>query len=499
MTMATEAPCAARQQKSETSAAAITQAVHVLLVANNSNEAETVHSLLARPEYGAFEVTHVSTLGEVPSAIGRRRPDAVLVDMGLTGENDPTILSQLRALVHDMAIPIIALTGRDNDLHTLRSRHPEAEDFLIKGLLDQGALPRVIHNVLERQTLMANLHRIILHNPDGIVVVNDTGYVLFANPAASQLFGRPVSDLLDEQFGFPVAGNETVEVDIAGERVAEMRVVEINWLNQPAFLTSLRDITEHKRTERRLQDAKLEADHANRSKSEFLAYMSHELRTPLTSILGFSEMIQLEILGPLGVPEYRDYADAVRTSGHHLLQIVNDILDLAAVEVGKLELHYEPVDIVHVVSSTVRLVNALASAKNQRLVNAMPAGMPYLTADYRRLQQILLNLLANAIKFTPNGGVVRIEGQIDDGGDGAVILTVTDTGIGISPDDVVKLMAPFSRVGKPTSRQQQGTGLGLHVSRNLAQLHGGTLTLESVSGKGTKATLRIPSKLPPRN
>ena len=372
-----------------------------------------------------------------------------------------------------------------------QARYPPRYAALLK-----PSSPRFPHSsVLERQTLMANLHRIILHNPDGIVVVNDTGYVLFANPAAANLFDRPVSDLLDEQFGFPVTGNETVEVDISGKRVAEMRVVEINWLNQPAFLTSLRDITEHKRTERRLQDAKMEADHANRSKSEFLAYMSHELRTPLTSILGFSEMMQLEILGPLGVPEYRDYADAVRTSGHHLLQIVNDILDLAAVEVGKLELHCEAVDLGRIVSSTLRLVGTLALAKNQRLVNAMPADMPYLTADYRRLQQILLNLLANAIKFTPNGGVVRIEGQIADSVDGAMLLTITDTGIGISAEDIAKLMAPFSRVGKPTSRRQQGTGLGLHLSRNLAQLHGGSLMLESAPGKGTKATLRFPSTL----
>ena len=219
------------------------------------------------------------------------------------------------------------------------------------------------------------------------------------------------------------------------------------------------------------------------------------MRTPLTSILGFSEMIQLEILGPLGVPEYRDYADAVRTSGHHLLEIINDILDLAAVEVGKLELHLEPVDLNRVVLSTVRLVGAMALAKNQRLVNAMPANLPYLTADYRRLQQILLNLLANAIKFTPNDGVVRIEGRVDDSADGAMLLIITDTGIGISAEDIVKLMAPFSRVGKPTSRRQQGTGLGLHLSRNLAQLHGGSLMIESAPGKGTKATLRLPSKL----
>ncbi len=481
-----------RQKKSELGATAIAKTVHVLLVANKSGDVEAVHALLSRPEYGAFTVTHVSSLGDVPGAIGVCQPDAVLVDVGGTEESDPAILSQLRALVHNMAIPIIAMTSDSLDLASLHSLHPEAEDFLIKGVLDQGALPRVIQNVLERRTLMANLHRIILHNPDGIVVINDTGYVLFANPAAAQLFDRPVSDLLDEQFGFPVTGNDTVEVDIAGNRIAEMRVVEIDWLNQPAFLTSLRDITEHKKAQQRLLDAKAEAEHANRSKSEFLAYMSHELRTPLTSILGFSEMIQLEMLGPVGVPEYRDYADAVHVSGHHLLQIVNDVLDLAAVEVGKLALQYDTFDVARAVISSLRLVGTLASEKRLRLINTVSQSLPPITADYRRVQQILLNLLANAIKFTPSGGLVTIDARIED--DSSLTLTITDTGIGISRDDLTKLMEPFSQVGKATARRQQGSGLGLHLSRNLAKLHGGSLTLESEPGKGTRAALRLPPK-----
>ncbi len=470
----------------------LSQAVHVLLVATNPADVRVVSALLARPEYGTFDISHVSSLAQVAEAIERRRPHAVLVDLGLAGADDPTILSQLRTLVQDMAIPIVALTGQDSDLFTLRSRHPEAEDFLIKSVLDQGALPRVIHNVLERQTLMANLHRIILHNPDGIVVVNETGYVLFANPAAAHLFDRPIGDLLDEQFGYPVTGSETVEVDIAGSRVAEMRVVEINWLNQPAYLTSLRDITEHKRTAQRLHEARLIADEANHSKSEFLTYMSHELRTPLTSILGFSEMIQLEVLGPVGVPEYRDYAEAVQTSGHHLLQIINDILDLASVEAGKIELTYEPFDITAAVASAVRLIASIAAQKHLRLVNKVQLSVPVLTGDRRRIQQILLNLLANAVKFTPPGGNVTIEATRKSEA-GPITLAITDTGVGISQDDLQKLMIPFSRVGATTTRRQLGTGLGLHLSRKLAELHGGSLTLESIIGEGTRAILQIPS------
>ncbi len=490
MMTAMEAPCAARRQKA--AAVATGRAVHVLLVAGNAGDAGAVQTLLSRPEYGTFEVTLVTSLDEVPGAVGLCQPDAVLVDMGITGENDPSVLTRMRTLVQNIAIPIIAMTGQDNDLPTLRSRHPEAEDFLIKGVLDQGALPRVIRNVLERQTLMANLHRIILHNPDGIVVVDSEGFVLFANPAASHLFARPISDLLDEQFGFPVIGSETVEVDIAGQRVAEMRVVEIDWLNQPAYLTSLRDITEHKQAQRRLQEAQALADQANHSKSDFLAYMSHELRTPLTSVLGFSEMIETEVLGPVGTPEYRDYAEAIRVSGKHLLQIINDILDLSVIEAGKLELHYDTFDISYLVASTVRVVGTTATEKGLKLVNKVPSNLPHLTADYRRVQEILLNLLANAIKFTPTEGMVTINGQI---GDGALILTVTDTGICITSDDIEKIMLPFSRVGTRASRRQQGTGLGLYLSRNLAEMHGGSLTLSSEPGKGTRARLYFPPKL----
>ena len=471
--------------------------VRILLVESNPAEALAVRELLARADYGIFEVDHVTGLGAVEAAIARKRPDAVLVDLGVSGnvpgEDDGTVLRRLRSRIGDQSIPIIALTGQESDIFALRTLHPEAEDVLVKGRIDQGALPRVIHNALERQTLMANLYRIIVHNPDGIVVVNDSGHVLFANPAASALFNRSIPELLDHQFGYPVAGGDTVEVNIGAERIAEMRVVEVDWLNEPAYLTSLRDVTERKRMEQLALEAKREADLANRAKSEFLAYMSHELRTPLNAIMGFSEMIKLEILGKVGVPSYRDYADAIHTSGRHLLGIINDILDLSAVEAGKIELSPEEFDISAAIAASLRLVKGLAREKGLKLVSWVEPDLPHLTADFRRFQQILLNLLSNAIKFTAPEGMVSVTCRCDD--QGALTLTIADTGVGISIEDMANLMVPFGRPSHSAARRQHGSGLGLYISRLLVEMHGGSLALESVVGQGTTALVRFPARL----
>lgn len=230
---------------------------------------------------------------------------------------------------------------------------------------------------------------------------------------------------------------------------------------------------------------------ANRAKSRFLAMMSHELRTPLNAIMGFSEIIRSESLGPVGLEDYREFAGDIYTSGAHLLVLINDLLDLAKVESGVVVLREEPVDVGALLDECVRIV-AGADAWRGVAITAEPAErLPRLFADRQKLRQALLNLLANAAKFTPEGKSVAATAYA--GPDGGVVLEVVDEGIGIAPDDLERALEPFVQIDSALSRAQEGAGLGLPLSKQLIELHGGALELESVVGAGTTARIRMPA------
>lgn len=229
------------------------------------------------------------------------------------------------------------------------------------------------------------------------------------------------------------------------------------------------------------------AAQANATKTMFLASMSHELRTPLNAILGFSEMMMRETFGPLGNNKYKEYVADVHQSGEHLLELINDVLDLSKIEAGKLELSPERQNLAELVEECVRLVSERANAKGLVLTVALPSNLPCVRADRRAAKQILLNLLSNAVKFTSAGGQVRVTGDVLDS---SVAITVRDTGIGIEPNEIERLFRPFERANN--AAHQEGTGLGLAIARTLAERSGGALRLESKIGEGTVVRMELP-------
>ena len=259
------------------------------------------------------------------------------------------------------------------------------------------------------------------------------------------------------------------------------------------------DITEQKRAQHALRVAKETAELANKTKSEFLANMSHELRTPMNSIIGFSEIMKDRILGPLGNDKYAEYIENIYNSGRHLLDLINDILDLSKIEAGRFELQEEDVDTLGLLRSCHTLLSERAKRAGLHLRVVAEEGVPDMHADGRRLKQVLLNLLTNAIKFTNPGGSVTLEASVD--ATRGLEIKVIDTGIGMKPEDLPRALEKFSQIDSALNRQHDGTGLGLPIAKSLMELHGGGLELQSKHGHGTTVTIWIPPRrlLKPRD
>ncbi len=244
-------------------------------------------------------------------------------------------------------------------------------------------------------------------------------------------------------------------------------------------------------TANELRDARDAAELANASKSQFLANMSHELRTPLNAIIGFSEVMNGELFGPMENERYKDYVGDIHKSSSHLLSLINDILDLSKIEADRYELYEEELEVLDVVASCERMMRHRADEAGVNLTVTVEDGMPLLSADKRALRQILLNLVSNAVKFTPQGGNIELAAFMEP--DQRMAFRVSDTGVGMEKKDIPVAFEPFRQIGKDSSiYSTEGTGLGLPLTRALARMHGATLVVESEPGIGTIITIRMP-------
>jgi len=389
---------------------------------------------------------------------------------------------------------------------------------------------------------------------DALVVVDKQGYIEILNPmtesvmglAGEQAHGRALGELIQVEVEGELIGDIPAylaaiheEMEDSGEDASkhveltirrrdgtslpvEMAIDDVESLDHHFYVITLRDISErkvaernlqdahdslerrvderteelskeieeHRKTENELNEAKLIAEDANWAKSQFLANMSHELRTPLNGIIGFSEMLKEEYFGAMGNEKYQEYATDINMSGQHLLALINDILDLSKIELGAMDLEEGYIDVGAVIETCVAMVRDRAGRERITLSVEGIEGLPLLYGDERRVKQILLNVLSNAVKFTPPGGEVTIAQFLSDRG--GYCISVEDTGVGISADDINRILQPFTQVADSHTRDYEGVGLGLSICKSLIQAHGGELALSSEVGKGTRVEILFP-------
>ena len=282
-------------------------------------------------------------------------------------------------------------------------------------------------------------------------------------------------------------GDDTVEQMPGGRWIG----VHHNRTRQGGVVSTLIDLTDIKKREAELSRALIRAETADRAKSEFLALMSHELRTPLNSILGFSELFMVEGFGPHSDPRYKTHAGDIHESGTHLLHIINELLDLSKIEAGFFELNEEEISVSTPIDAAIRMMLERATVKGITLKKEVEPDLPRIRADARVLKQMLINLIGNSIKFTRHEDDILVRARLDE--DGSICISVKDRGIGVDPADIPKIMRPFGQVESSLNRmEQQGTGLGLPLVKQMTELHGGQMEFKSAVGKGTTVTLVFP-------
>jgi PAS domain S-box-containing protein len=505
--------------------------LQVLIVEDTEDDAHLMVRAIQRVGY-TVTWERVETRADMQAALSMRSWDIILSDYSMPHFSAMSALETLRA--SELDIPFLVVSGTIGEETAVAALKAGAHDFLVKDKLARlvPAIERELRDAeirrshrdaqLRYQLLVEQLPIIVYLSP--VDELKETTYV---SPQIQTILGYTSEEwVADPQFwqtrlhpdDRDVVLNVVAESDLTGNpSTMEFRMLardgHVVWFHdqtmlirdgrgQPLYWQGIKiDITKHKQAEeeilklnteleQRVQTRTMELERALRAKDEFLASMSHELRTPLNAILGLSESLSERAAGPLNEKQER-YVKTITESGHHLLSLINDILDLARIEAGQILLNIAEVDLKQVCQASLRMINELAVRKQQRVTLEVDDAIGSIWVDERRLKQILVNLLSNAVKFTPADGSL---GLIVQGNrqEKRVIFTVWDDGIGIHESDLARLFRPFVQLDSSLAREAPGTGLGLALVAQMARLHGGSVNVESQPGEGSRFTVTLP-------
>jgi PAS domain S-box-containing protein len=495
--------------------------IRVLLVEDSEEDAFLTIHALSRAGF-APEVERVETREAMEQALRAQSWSIVLCDYSLPTFDAPSALAVLKST--GIEIPFIIVSGTVGEEAAIAAMRAGANDYVLKDRLGRlgTAVERELRDAQERRRRREaeaeveqgreRFRLIVEHSTDFISVLEPDGRVRYQSPTIERMLGHDPDETVGTSFFDLVHPEDRVEVrrvfaEVLAAKGATRRVsfrarhrsnswvsVESmchNRVDDPELkgvIATTRDMRQRDAVEDALR-AMLRAELASRTKSSFLANMSHELRTPLNAIIGFSELMEQGLAGPLSERQ-KDYVSSVLQSGRHLLSLVNDILDLSKIEAGRMDLDREWMSLDVVVDAVQRVVRSIALKQGVLLMMSVDEDLPEVFIDPVRMKQVLYNLLSNGIKFTPKGGSVTLTAQLVVG---SVVITVRDTGVGIRTEDLPRLFQEFEQLDSTGGERPEGTGLGLVLTKRLLEMHGGTITASSVYGEGSTFTITLPT------
>ncbi len=507
------------------------EALKILLIEDNPADVVLLREMLKIERSAAIEIVSVENLSEGIRFLSQQRVDVILLDLSLPDSTGIETFRRLQKKVEQ--IPVIILSGFSDEKTALDSVREGAQDYLVKGEIDGNSLRRSIRYAIERTKIEKELKEsqiradlLIEKNTDGIVLVDKSGMIRFANPAAERLLGAPPEELMGSAFGFPVSGKNPVEIELirkgSTSKIAELSAAMVEMNNQRLYLASLRDITDRKQTEKEnldllVRNEKIKAsetllkikaqalEQESLFKSQFLANMSHELRSPLNSIILLSESLyenQEENL----TPEQVKFANIIHNSGKDLLELINQILNFSKLDAGKMPVSLSQVQLHEWAQALELAYGEITNRKGIKFNVSMAPSIPErITTDRQKLGQIIRNLVSNALKFTSQGSITvkihrpSIEADLEKmpGVDPKryIAISVIDTGIGISEEYHTLIFQAFQQIDGSASREYDGSGLGLSISKKLAELLHGSIMMESKPQNGSRFTLYLPETI----